>query len=119
TRMRALHPRVREAAVELLAPLVEAGEGDICGDYARKFPAMVFAEFFNLPRDLAALIKEISAAYVAAIVAVDDETVKRLSGRLYEIAQTVIDERRSASMDPDADLTTALMHATYEGEPLP
>lgn len=119
TKMRAMHPRVREAAVELLQPIIASGAGDISKEYAQRFPAVVFAEFFNLEREQAALIKEISAAYVAAIVAVDDETVKRLSGRLYEIAQAVIDERRAAPMDPDADLTTALMQATYDGEPLP
>ncbi|WP_199432890.1 cytochrome P450 [Qaidamihabitans albus] len=119
TKMRALGPRVRELVVEQLSPLIDAGSGDISVDYAQKFPAMVFAEFFNLPRELAALIKEISASYVAAIVAVDDATVKRLSGRLYEIAQAVIDERRSSPMAPEDDLTTALIHATHDGEPLP
>lgn len=118
-KMRALRPKVRALAVEQLAPLIEAGSGDISVDYAQKFPAMVFAEFFNLPRQLSALIKQISAEYVAAIIAVDDDNVKRLSGKLYEIAQAVIDERHSNPMDPEADLTTALMHATYEGEPLP
>lgn len=119
TKMRAMHPKVRRAAAEMLQPIIDAGEGDISKEYAQRFPAVVFAEFFNLEREQAALIKEISAAYVAAIVAVDDETVKRLSGRLYEIAQAVIDERRAAPMDPDADLTTALMQATHDGEPLP
>ncbi|WP_019810401.1 cytochrome P450 [Saccharomonospora halophila] len=119
TKMRALHPTVRQLAVEQLTPLFEAGAGDISVDYAQKFPALVFAEFFNLPRELSTRIKEISAAYVAAIIAVDDETVKQLSGKLYAIAQDVIDQRRAEPMDPEADLTTALTQATYEGEPLP
>jgi cytochrome P450 len=118
-KMRALHPAVREAAAELLQPMIDAGHGDMSGDYARKFPAVVFAEFFNLPRELSALIKEISAEYVAAIIEVDDENVRRLSGRLYEIAQAVIDERHETPLDPDKDLTTALMQATHDGEPLP
>lgn len=119
TKMRAIHPKVREASVELLQPLIDAGRADISVDYAQKFPATVFAEFFNLPRELSALIKEISAAYVAAIMEVDDATVKRLSRRLYEIAQAVIDERAHTPMRPDEDLTTALMRATHDGEPLP
>lgn len=118
-KMRALHPRVRAAAVDILQPLIDAGEGDMSVDFAQKFPAVVFAEFFNVPKELSALIKEISAEYVAAIVEVDDVTVKRLSGRLYEIAQAVIDERRATPMHPDEDLTTALMRATHDGEPLP
>ncbi|MFV2195353.1 cytochrome P450 [Nocardiopsis sp. LOL_012] len=118
-KMRAIHPRVREASVELLQPLIDAGYGDMSGDYARTFPAVVFAEFFNLRREQSALIKEISSHYVAAIIQVDDATVKRLSGRLYEIAQAVIDERRASPMDPAEDLTTALMQATHDGQPLP
>ncbi|QFY12012.1 cytochrome P450 [Nonomuraea phyllanthi] len=118
-RMAALEPRVRESAVQLLQPLIEAGEGDVSIDYAQKFPAHVFAAFFNLPTELAELIKEISAAYVAAIQIVDTDNVVRLSRRLYEIAQAVIDERRAHPLDPGHDLTSALMEAEYEGEPLP
>ncbi|TYB57388.1 cytochrome P450 [Nonomuraea sp. PA05] len=118
-RMSALEPRVRECAVRLLRPLVEAGEGDVSVAYAQKFPAHVFAAFFNLPNHLAELIKEISASYVAAIQLVDTDSVVRLSRRLYEIAQAVIDERRAHPLDPRHDLTSALMTAEYEGEPLP
>ncbi|MFC5819527.1 cytochrome P450 [Nonomuraea harbinensis] len=118
-KMAALEPRVREFAASLLQPLIDAGEGDVAVDYAQKFPAHVFAAFFNLPTELAELIKEISAEYVAAIQIVDTDNVVRLSRRLYEIAQAVIDERREHPMDPAEDLTSALMRAEYEGAPLP
>jgi cytochrome P450 len=118
-RMAALEPRVREFAAGLLQPLIDAGKGDIAVDYAQKFPAHVFAAFFNLPTELAELIKEISAEYVAAIQVVDTDNVVRLSRRLYEIAQAVIDERHARPMDPAEDLTSALMAAEYEGAPLP
>jgi cytochrome P450 len=118
-KMAALEPRVREYAVRLLQPLIDAGACDISVDYAQKFPAHVFAAFFNLPTDLAELIKEISAEYVAAIQIVDTDNVVRLSRRLYEIAQAVIDERRAHPMDEDQDLTSALMRAEYDGAPLP
>ncbi|MFW6091000.1 MAG: cytochrome P450 [Actinomycetota bacterium] len=118
-KMARLEPSVRRFAGGLLDPLVTAGRADISADYAQKFPAHVFAEFFNLPRELAELIKEISAAYVAAIQVVDDEEVKRLSRRLYDIAAAVIDERRREPMPASEDLTTALINGEYEGEPLP
>ncbi len=118
-RMAGLAPRVREYAGQLLGPLVEAGRGDVAVAYAQKFPAHVFAAFFNLPTELAELIKEISAEYVAAIQVVDTPNVVRLSRRLYEIAQAVIDERGRHPMDPGDDLTTALIQAEYEDAPLP
>lgn len=118
-KMTAIEPSVRRFAADLLEPLVSAGRADISVDYAQKFPAHVFAEFFNLPRDLSALIKEISAAYVAAIQIVDDDEVKRLSRRLYDIAAAVIDERRASPMVAEDDLTAALIEGTYEGEPFP
>lgn len=118
-KMARLEPVVRRHAVAVLQPLIDAGECDIVVDYAQRFPAFVFADFFNLPQELSILIKQVSAEYVAAIQVVDDVNVKRLSRRLYEIAQAVIDERGKLPMDADKDLTTALMQGSYEGRPLP
>ncbi len=118
-KMAVLEPRVRTFAVDMLQPLVERERFDVSSDYAQKFPAHVFAEFFNLPIELSELIKEVSAAYVAAIQVIDDQEVIRLSRRLYEIAETVIQQRREHPMDADEDLTTALIEGTFEGEPLP
>jgi len=119
TRMAALEPRVRDSAAGVLQPLIDRGRCDIAADYARTFPAHVFAEFFNLRRELAELIKQISAEYVAAIQVVDDASVIRLSRRLYEIAAAVISERRASPLSPAVDLATALTQASYEGHPLP
>jgi len=118
-KMEQIEPAVRRDVVHVMQPLIDQGRADIAVDYAQKFPAFVFAEFFNLPRELSLLIKEVSAAYVAAIQIVDDENVKRLSMRLYEIAKEIIDMRAADPMDPADDLTSALMVATHEGEPLP
>ncbi|WP_262401481.1 cytochrome P450 [Actinomadura sp. CNU-125] len=45
--------------------------------------------------------------------------MKRLSGRLYEIAQDIIDERLGGGYDPEDDLTMALIEARHDGGPLP
>jgi len=118
-KMRDLAPSVRRIAVELLDPLIDAGWADVCKQYAHKFPAHVFAEFFNLSVDVSTEIKEVSGTYVDAIQVLDHDVVKRLSGRLYEIAQQIIDERRRGSYDPEDDLTAALLAAEYDGGPLP
>jgi cytochrome P450 len=118
-KMARLEPKVRSDTIDGLQPLIDAGRADIAVDFAQKLPAFVFANFFNLPRELSVLIKEVSAAYVAAIQIVDDETVKRLSRRLYEIAEEVIAQRTANPMPAEDDLTSALIASEYEGAPLP
>ncbi|MCL6444995.1 MAG: cytochrome P450 [Alicyclobacillus sp.] len=118
-RMRRMEPFVREATVELLQPLILRGEADIALEFAHKLPAYVFADFFNLPREKSMLIREISAAYVRAIQDVNDEVVKSLSMRLYDIAREIIAERKAQPLDPNEDMTSAFLVATYNGEPLP
>lgn len=118
-KMRALEPAVRRCVRELLEPLIAQGTVDVARQYAQKLPAHVFAEFFNLTVDISLEIKAVSGTYVDAIQVLDHETVKSLSGRLYEIAQAIIDERASGGYSAEDDLTQALLEAEYEGAPLP
>ena len=118
-RMRALEPAVRAASTTLLDELVAERWVDVCKQYAHRFPAYVFAEFFNLDVETSELIKSVSGTYVDAIQVLDHETVKSLSGRLYEIAQGIIDERVAGDYDPEEDLTAGLLAAEHNGEPLP
>ena len=118
-RMRVLEPHVRQSAVDLLDPLVADRWVDVCKQYAHKLPAHVFAKFFNLDVETSALIKSVSGTYVDAIQVLDHDTVKSLSGRLYEIAQGIIDERMVGAYDPEDDLTAGLLAARHDGEPLP
>lgn len=118
-RMRALEPHVRASSISLLEPLLEERWIDVCKQYAHKFPAHVFAHFFNLSRETSELIKTVSGTYVDAIQVLDHETVKSLSGELYSIAQSIIDERKAGGHSPEEDLTAALLEAEHDGEPLP
>lgn len=119
TKMRAMEPKVRRCSQQLLEPLISQGETDIALQYAQKLPAHVFAEFFNLSVELSTEIKEVSGTYVDAIQVLDHDTVRSLSGRLYEIAQKIIDDRASGEYSVEDDLTAGLLHAEYEGQPLP
>ncbi|MBF0673111.1 MAG: cytochrome P450 [Salinibacterium sp.] len=118
-KMRALEPKVRASAVALLEPLIDAGWADVCAQYAHKFPAHVFADFFNLDVETSQTIKSVTGTYVDAIQVLNHDVVKSLSGKLYEIAQGIIDERKVGGYDPEVDLTAALLAARPNGEPLP
>lgn len=118
-KMRAIAPLVRREAVELLDPLVERGWADVCKEYAHTFPAHVFAHFFHLSVETSKLIKRVSGTYVDAIQVLDHEVVRSLSGELYAIAQSIIDDRTAVPRDPDEDLVSALLAARYQDAPLP
>jgi len=114
-KMAALEPAVRAHAATILDRLVTRGHADVAAEYARVFPAHVFAEFFHLPVELAERIEMISAEYVRAIQVVDDDEVKRGSRVLYGIAADVIEQRRKEPLEDD--LTTALLAARPGGSP--
>lgn len=118
-KMDGMETGIRRDAISLLEPLFEAGEGDFANEYAFKFPPFVFADFFNVPKDLSLKIKDVSARYVREIQFMNHPEVKRLSLELYDIARSIIAQRKENPMDEYEDLTSALLVAKYEGEPLP
>jgi len=118
-KMKAITPVIRRDTVALLEPMITATRGDISVGFAQRFPAFVFAEFFNLPVAMANNIKEVTAAYIEAIRDTNDDLVKDYSKRLYGIAADIIAQRKAVPMSPRDDLTSALLEARHEGELLP
>lgn len=114
-----LRPAIYRDTAELLDKLIRQKTADIGSEYAHRIPALVFAEFFHLPKDLSVKIQEVSIAYVRAIMEFDNqEKVKQYSMGLYDIARTVIEARKEKPMPVEDDLTSALLAARHEGEPL-
>jgi cytochrome P450 len=118
-KMAEIAPAVRGHVVDILAPLIEAGECDICADFGSRLPMYVFATFFKVPTETASAIKEVGSVFNRAVQNFDDEKVKETSIQLYEIAKGIIESRRENPMDPEDDVTSALMATIYEGNPLP
>ncbi|ARK29933.1 cytochrome P450 [Halalkalibacter krulwichiae] len=116
-KMLKLEPIIQRDTEELVKALMEKDEVEIAADYSHQLPSLVFAQFFNLPKSLSKKIKEVSTAYVKAIMEFDNqEKVKGLSLQLYDIARTVIDSRKENPMDPEEDFTSALLNTKQEGE---
>ena len=115
----AREPAVRARVVELLTPWLEAGGGDLCSGFTRRLPGYVFADLFNLTTDQSMAIKATSERYNEALQRGDDGGVKATSVELYELARSIIDERRRHPLDPDDDLTSALLAKRHQGRPLP
>ena len=119
-RMAELEPMTRALAVEMLQPLIDRGQGDICEDFACLLPIRVFAKWMNMPEDKIELLREIAKAYNMAVQAYVADLVKEASFKLYAIAREMVADRRANPQDPMTDATTALVAARDEnGDPLP
>jgi cytochrome P450 len=119
-KMEKIEPAVRRVAIELLEPIIEAGGGDLCEDFTRRFPGHVFSEFFHVSVEQSMVIKDVSAVYARALQDFDNERVKETSLELYEVARNIIAQRKAEPMDPKEDVTSALLVATDQnGDRLP
>lgn len=112
--------RVGEIARELFAPLPARGRADICLDYSYHLPIHVLAEFFMIPEAQAQEVRAVGQDFNKALQTRDMEDVQKYSLFLYDIAQSIIDDRKAHPRDPGADPTSALLAAKdFEGNPLP
>jgi cytochrome P450 len=119
-RMQALEPAIREHTVKLLQPLLDKGQADICEDFTSHLSIYVFAEWMNMPEHMLADLRSIARAYNFAVQNFEDEMVKETSIKLYDIAREVIRLRKEQPLDPDEDVTSALLIAKDDdGNPLP
>jgi cytochrome P450 len=110
-------PMVRRVVGDLLDPFVEAGGGDLCAAFTQRVAGRVFGQLFHLTPDMAAELQQASARFNRAVQLADDHQVQATSLELYDLARRLIDMR---SAEPLADdITTALLAATDDGEPLP
>ncbi len=118
-RVAALEPTIRRLCAELLAPLIEKAECDICEDFSGRLPVNVFAEWMRIPTEMIAPLRQAGRAFNVAVQSNIDSIVKETSLALYAMARELIALRKQDPLDPQADLTTALLTARRDGEALP
>lgn len=111
--------KIEALVAELLEPLLERGEGDICRDFSFILPIAILADFFRLPPENAKRIRIVGSQFNMALQARDDANVRRYSDELYGIAHDLIEDRKAAPQDPDVDPISSLLAVRIEGEPLP
>lgn len=114
-----LEEPIRRFAVELLTPLLKQELCDICEDFSSRLPVAVFAEWMNMPAELVETLRETARAYVYAVQRFNGEMVKATSYKLYDMARTLIAQRKQTPLDPERDITSALLAVTEAGQPLP
>lgn len=112
-------PEMRLTARRLLAPLLAAGRGDVCLDYASHLPVIVFGEWMNLDKAQRERLAVTGRAFNLAVQDAHDDIVKQTSLELYDLARDLIKDRRQNPRDRALDPTSAFLAARHEDQPLP
>ena len=116
SRVRAIEPRVREIARGLLAPLVEAGRGDVLAQYARHIPSQVIGEMIGIPAERIPDFLHWTEAMVELPQGkTQSEAIQSPAASIYAEFARLLDERRRARQD---DLMSALIDARLDGQEL-
>jgi cytochrome P450 len=114
-----LRPTVRRICRDLLAPMAAAGGGDICDEFSSRMPVLVFAEWMNLAPDQAERLASAGRAFNVAVQSADADATRSSSLALYDMAREIVADRKARLRDPAEDVTSALLSARTDGEPLP
>ena len=108
----------RGYARSLLAPLVARGGGDVCTEFASYLPVQVFGEWMNVPDHWVDPLHQSGRAFILAVNMNDADAMRATSMKLYDMARELIALRKAEPMDPAEDITSALLAARDQGEPL-
>lgn len=118
-RVARLEPVVRTICRDLLAAMVAKGGGDVVADFSAHMPIATFAHWMNLPPDAVAELTRVGQRYNIAVQSNDMDTTRESSLLLYDMARSIVADRRANPMPADEDATSALLAARADGEPLP
>jgi cytochrome P450 len=99
--------------------LLTRGHGDICLDFSSYLPVHVFGEWMNMPKHRLETLHRAGRAFNVAVQSGVDETMKKTSLELYDLAREIIADRKANPRDPATDPTSALLAARHKGNPLP
>ncbi len=118
-RVAKLEPIVRGICRDLLAKMVANGGGDIVADFSAHMPIATFANWMNLPREAVEELTRVGQRYNIAVQSNDMDSTKESSAVLYDMARSIVADRKANPMSLDEDATSALLAVRVDGEPLP
>jgi cytochrome P450 len=115
-RVREMEPRVRAIARELMAPLLEAGGGDLLAAYARHIPSRVIGEMIGIPAERIPDFLHWTEAMVELPQGrTQSEAIKDPAASIYREFAVLLEERRRTRRE---DLMSALIDARLDGQAL-
>lgn len=114
-----LRPVIAEICADLLQPLIDRGEGDVCTEFSSRMPVLVFANWMNLPDREVERLGEVGRQFNVAVQSNDAERTKEFSLLLYEMARELVVDRKHRPLDPETDITSSLLATRVHDETLP
>lgn len=111
-------PRIREHAVRELQPLIDRGHGDLAIEFGSVYPACVAGEWLNLAPGTVRELGNVASEWVQAWRLRDVDTVNRTSGWMYELARTLLADRRGNPRPPAEDPASSLLAQRQDGREL-
>jgi hypothetical protein len=116
SRVRAMEPRVRAIARELLEPLLEAGRADLLAGYARHIPSRVIGELIGIPSErIPDFLRWTEAMVELPSGQTQSQVIRSPAASIYAEFARLLDERRRVRQ---GDLMSALIDAELEGRRL-
>ncbi|HTX07375.1 MAG TPA: cytochrome P450 [Solirubrobacteraceae bacterium] len=122
-RMAALEPALHEQVVELLAPLLAKGGGDLAREFAEVLPTRALCMFLHMPRERWDAIQTLQAQMIEAVLCMaadetislsgTDEDVSTAEAQLFAALDGAIEHlvelRRAEPLDPEIDMISGLL----------
>ncbi len=118
---KALEPRIREVANQLVDQFIDRGNVDLVPEFAVLLPLTIIAECLGVEDDELATFKRWSDDFVAAIGNHNMSKVelKRLLMTQFEFGKFFTEKVAQRRDDPRHDLISDIVHAENDGELLP
>lgn len=116
-RMIELEPKVRQLVIELLAPVIEGGEGDMIKDVANQLPTRTVLNFLNIPESDWSEVLQFSHDLFEASYGNKPELYENALKALNDYCFRIVKSRRENPLDPETDIMSRLLAGTVDGQP--
>ncbi|MET0325415.1 MAG: cytochrome P450 [Ilumatobacteraceae bacterium] len=113
-----LTPMARQVCRDTIEQVLDRGHCDVINEFADLFPTQVFLMALGLPLEDAPQFVEWVRKIFLGLAGVDTEIAAAAQGEVAEYFTAALDDRRRHPRDPDADMTTYLLEARIDGEPI-
>jgi cytochrome P450 len=112
---RALEPRIRELATQIVDAVIERGECDLVSDVAGELPSYVIAELMGIPLDDGRELYKLTEIVHAAPESQPEGASMGAVLQMFQYAHGVAEEKRR---NPGEDLATRLLQSEVDGRRL-